>query len=489
MADVVAKNTVVRNSTYLTLAYIVQKALSFVYFVFYSRAIGYEQTGIYVLAISFATVFGILVDLGINPVLIREIARSKENVKRSLTAILGLKLCLGLLVYGLVVAAAHVMNYPEITQRVIMVTGLVMVLESLTLTLYSALRGYENFRYEAVGTIIYQVVLLSIGVAGIVWRPGLGSLTIALVGGASANLIYAVISVARKLEFIPWPKINWLVTKYFVNTAVPFFIAGVFTKVYAYIDIVILSKLTTAGHVGWYSVAYKLTYAIQFLPIALSNSVYPAFSKYFVDSDERLKRVLEQSIFFLISLSIPLALIIFTFADPIITNPHLWPTYRESVPALRISILSLPFIFINLIASSLLNAANKQKMNTVNIGITMASNIALNIILVPKWSHVGASMAALISSIVLFGLNFYWIRKIAPIRLGWILLKVVKSGLAAGLAVTAMSLGQSLMSIFALIPAGAMVYAIIYFMVGGYHKDDIRGIVSVITRRKASGQA
>ncbi|MBT4648895.1 hypothetical protein HOC14_01055, partial [bacterium] len=55
--------------------------------------------------------------------------------------------------------------------------------------------------------------------------------------------------------------------------------------------------------------------------------------------------------------------------------------------------------------SSMLNACDKQLVNTRNLGITMILNIIFNIIFIQYWGVWGAALASSISTLILFILN------------------------------------------------------------------------------------
>jgi len=489
LVDAQSSGKVVRNSTYLTIAYIIQKLLSFVYFVFYSRALDAENTGTYIFALSFATIFGIIVDLGLNPVLVREVARAPESAQKYLSNVLGIKGILALVGYGGMILISRLLGHSVITQELLLFTGLVMVVESFSLSLYGVFRGLQNFKYEATGTIIHQVVLIGVGVIGLTLRPDLFILAIAVVLGASANFLYAGWNIIRKLKLTLVPRIKKVEARFLLRTAAPFFLTGIFTKIYAYVDIVMLGQMTNTTFVGWYSVAYKLTYAIQFLPIAVSNSVYPALSEAYVNSKDKLRALYEQSVYFMFSLSLPIAVAVSYLAEPIITHPRLWPTFSESVPALQISVLGLPFIFINLLSATLLNATNRQKINILNIGLTMLCNIILNFIMIPHWQHVGSSFAALGSAIILFILNLAWIWKIFPVNVRWMLGRIWRVVFATLAMFALLVLLRDRLTIFLLAPIALVIYVIAFISVGGITRSEFQVIVDMIRRKKRGPNA
>src|SRR3990167_823816 len=85
---------IAKNTAYLTMAFTAQKILSFAYFAFIARFIGNDDSGIgkYVFALSFTAIFGMFIDFGMHPVLIREIARDKSKIAALLSTILTSKI-------------------------------------------------------------------------------------------------------------------------------------------------------------------------------------------------------------------------------------------------------------------------------------------------------------------------------------------------------------------------------------------------------------
>jgi O-antigen/teichoic acid export membrane protein len=176
-------------------------------------------------------------------------------------------------------------------------------------------------------------------------------------------------------------------------------------------------------------------------------------------------------------------------AEPIITHPRLWPTFSESVPALQISVLGLPFIFINLLSATLLNATNRQKINILNIGLTMLCNIILNFIMIPHWQHVGSSFAALGSAIILFILNLAWIWKIFPVNVRWMLGRIWRVVFATLAMFALLVLLRDRLTIFLLAPIALVIYVIAFISVGGITRSEFQVIVDMIRRKKRGPNA
>lgn len=481
----IKENKLSYNTLFLTIAYTLQKVISFGYFIYYARFIGYLGTGKFVFAVSFATVFGILVDLGLSPVLIREVARTKDKAKDYLTAVFTVKTFFALIALLAIFISINILKYPAETKNLVYLAALVMIFESFTLSFYGIFRGLQNLKYEAVGTIIYQLLVLFAGFIGLQLTHKTFVLGLAIVIGAGGNFLFALINLLIRTEVHPRFKLNFSVMRYLLKMAMPFFLAGIFTKVYAYVDILLLSLLKKADngdqYVGWYSVAYKLTYAIQFIPIAFNNSIYPRLSALYIQSKELLSKTIENAFRYLIIISLPISLGALVLANKI--TPLFGSQYTNAIPAFRIAVMGLVFIFINFILSSVLNACNRQTINTLNIGLTVAFNILANLILIPRFNHVGASMAAFLSAIFLFALGFFWTSRQIKYNFFAIIMIFLKVLLASILMAFCVYILQDMLNVFVLVPFGLIIYLILLLLFKGLGWREIKDFYLSLARK------
>ncbi len=479
-----------KNTTYYTTALVIQKILSFFYFVLIARMIGVTDAGKYIFALSFTTIFSVFVDFGLTPILIREIAKDKGKTHRYLSNIVSLKIILGLVVWAIVILLVNLLGYPPITKTLVYLAGLVMVLDSLSLSFYGVLRGYQNLKYESIGTIIYEVIVVTLGIVALVLKAPLVILILVFVVASSFNFCYSLILLYRKkLARIKF-SLDRHILKALLIIALPFAIAGIFNRVYSYIDTILLSILAGDKFVGWYGVAYKLTFALQFIPAAFAASLYPAFSGYFVTSREHLVKTFERAFNYLMIVAIPIACGTIILADKIILKLY-GLEYSPSILPLQILMGSLIFIFLNYPVGSLLNACNRQIINTINMGIAMVINVLLNILLIPYFTFIGASIASLSSATILFFLGFIWTNRIIKFN-KFLMFKNFLKPLFAGLAMGSTILYlKPQISFLILIPLGVFIYFIILYLLRGFTKEDIKVFyksifVSTRTKNKAN---
>jgi len=192
---------IARNTIYLTIATVGQKALAFLYFILIARLAGVEGTGKYFFVVSFTTIFSIFVDLGLSSVLIRETAKKREMAGKYLGNILGAKVVLGVLTYIAVIVAINVMGYPPATKFMVYLSGLVMLLDSFNVTFYAVFRGQQNLRYESMGVVISEALIIVFGGISLIFHAPLYFLLLALMSGSIFNFFFSSILLWKKPKF------------------------------------------------------------------------------------------------------------------------------------------------------------------------------------------------------------------------------------------------------------------------------------------------
>lgn len=473
---------VAKNTSYYTIALIIQKIISFGYFSYLAVQIGAENLGKYTFALSFTTIFAVLIDLGLASVVTREVAKYKERAGEYLTAVLAVKIPLSLLTYLIVVGLINLMGNPAITRQLIYLSGIIMIIDSFTLTFYSIFRGFHNLKVESLGTIVFQILVAGSGIMLVQITHDVRILILAVLFGSAFNLIYSLILLIGKLKIKLSLKPDKTLFKSLMIITIPFALAGIFTRVYGYIDSVFLHQFVSDQAVGHYSIPYKITFALQFIPLAFVAALYPAFATFFNDSKERLKQTFQKSFIYLSMIAVPITFGIASLADKVIL--HIYSeAYLASITPLRILIAGLPFLFINFPLGALLNACNRQTRNTVNIGIIMVINVVLNLILIPKYSVIGAAASSTFSTILMFLLQLYVAGKIVKMDAGYLikqLAKVIFAGVIMYLVIIGL---KDLVFYLLLIPIAAAVFFLILLATEGFTIREFKELLKSVSQK------
>ncbi|MDD4901848.1 MAG: flippase [Patescibacteria group bacterium] len=476
--------SVTRNTSYFTFALILQKVISFTYFTLLARNLGPENLGKYYFAISFTTIFSIIMDLGLVGVLTREVAKKNLEAKNLLGTVMAIKLPLTLLALFFIFVAAQIAGYGDEIKILIYLAAIAAAFDSFTVTFYSVIRGFHNLFFESISSVIFQIIVMIGGLFFMYYGFSLPFIFASLTIASAFNFIYSYAVLRRKIGVkigFYWDK---ELLKKIVLIAVPFGIYAIFQRVYTYLDSVLLEHFAGNKFVGYYQISFRIIFALQFLPGAFIASLYPAMSRYWVSNRAQLAVSFEKAIIYLAIISLPISAGVFALADKIIL---LFKTgYAEAVFPMQITILAAIFIFINYPIGSLLNACDRQKNNTFNMIIVTVISVALNFLLIPHYKAVGASVTVLITNFLMTLLGFYWAKKIIKIDQRKIIVALGKILAAAIIMALFAFYLKTKLNILIVVPGSAILYLVLILLFKTVKTEEIAYVWRSFTKKKST---
>ncbi len=472
--------TVARQASFLMTASTLQKAISFLAFTYAARQLGTDGIGTYFYVLSLSSLAAAWTDLGCTPVVIRAFSSSEEEGWRLVFAAIRAKLLL--IPLAAVAALAYGWQFGGVGRSLLPFLALalfVMAEDAFSLLGYGILRGRQRLDVESLGMVLGQFLSSGLLVLAVWAGWGVAGALGALVCGSAWHVLWSAWWI-RKIGGIPssLPKYPW---RQLFQLAWPFALAGIFVRVYSSVDSLLLKYWHGAAVVGQYAVAYKMTYALQFLPLAFVAALYPALSAAFARDDEQaLVHTALGSWRFMALLGFPLAAALSGFAPRLLPWAY-GPGFGPAIPILAVLAWVLPPIFLDFPVGSYLNATHRAKQKTVAMGITMLVNAAGNLALVPVFGGVGAAWSALVGFIVLLLVSGWYARRVFFSATA---LSVASRGLALGVAVwvviRTLLVEVPLVIALGLAPLTALAGAIVLQLV---RRDDLAAARAWIQRR------
>ncbi|MBU1126350.1 flippase, partial [Patescibacteria group bacterium] len=395
-------------------------------------------------------------DVGITPVIIREVAKKTIDAELWSRTVVGIKLITMPLTAAIAFILPGLLGYDAEVIFLVRLAVVIMLADTISLSFYGILRGMQNLRYESLGIFAGQIFTAAVGLSLMLTGAAtLPLLIIALMAGSFWNMLFSIAQVVRHLGWraiTPTYKQGWRPMK----IALAFFLAAMFVKVYSYVDSLILGQMIGKHAVGIYAVAYKLTYAFQFLPLAFVAALYPTMSATANDPTQ-LKKTFLQAMWYLALIGMPIIFGIWALAPEIIQMFY-GEEYAESVLPLQILIFVLIPIFFDFPIGSLLNATNRQNIKTSIMGVAMVINVVANFLLIPRFGIEGASISGLISFTFLFVAGWFFTRKVIFVSVLDLLKQVGGLTFAAVLMALVVILAKGQIHFALTIPIGALVY-------------------------------
>ncbi|MTK63825.1 MAG: flippase [Methanobacterium sp.] len=466
-------NTVQKISKNVGLVFISQiltYILAFFTVIYTARYLGAGGFGVLSLGLSFGAIFGVFVDMGLSTLIVRELARDKSLSGKYIINSFLMKIILAIVTFALVFFTVQLIGYDPLESLIIYLITISVIISSFYTLLNAIFQADEKMEYLSLANIINSVVLLAGTLLGIYLGLNIVYFAWVYVITSIVVLVYCLAVYIKKFSGVDLD-VDFSFWKPTIKEAWSFGIIFLSGMLYTYVDSIMLSILKGAEAVGWYSAAYRLMYIALLLPNAINTAVYPVMSRLFNDSSsESLKLLYERYFKYMLIAGIPLGLGTSILAKQVILL--LYGTgFDESVAALQILVWTVVFTFAGASFTQLLQSINKQIIITKISLFCLCVNIVLNLILIPPYSYVGASIATLITEIVLVSYIIF-----ITYKLGYgISYSAVVRDLSRILVAT-LVMGLFLwyfiyLNIFLLIVAGTIIYFVVLYLVKGI--DDV----------------
>jgi O-antigen/teichoic acid export membrane protein len=177
-----------------------------------------------------------------------------------------------------------------------------------------------------------------------------------------------------------------------IRQALPFGLLMLGYALYYRVDMIMLHWLREPRDVGLYAAAYRFLDAVILLAASIGGPFYPRLSSMVGRDLPGIRNLLEGTWKPLLALGLPLLIGTFFLADSL-TQVLFGDEFVEAGVVLKVLILgSLPLLWITIPNQALLAADVVLPLARV-YGLSVAVNILLNIVLIPRWGPVGAAVA------------------------------------------------------------------------------------------------
>lgn len=389
-----------KNISVSLLSQIFSYIFAFFALTYSARYLGLEGFGILSVALAFTGIFTVFLDLGLNTLTVREIARYNSLAKEYTANSMFLRIFLAIITLGVIFVITKIINYNQETTIIIIIIAASMILYNFSNVFFSIFQALEKLEYISIGGLLYNIILL-IGILLLIkYHSKLLEFSSIYVIAAIILLIYAYLIFRWKL-FSP-KSLKWNMWKKLIKEAWPFAISGMSFNIYTWIDSLLLSIIVGTGVVGLYNASYRLMLIVFFIPAIFSAAIFPVMSRNYYSSKEALKVSFEKLLKILVLIALPMAIGTILIADKIILFIY-GTEYLGSVIALQILIWSTVLMFTRVPYGMYLSASNRQLTVTKILIIGVIFNIILNLIVIPVYSYVGAAIVTVLTdALVLF---------------------------------------------------------------------------------------
>ena len=399
MSERLASRTL-RNSVLVVGARALAKIGIFIVVALLLRYLTPDQYGRFAAMVVYVTLIGVVADLGLQTVFIRDASRDRDLVARYLSNLLASRLLLSI---AALVVLAIVLRLLSPSLFPYTIAGFVLL---LTTSYSSLLRAVFYVRgrltYEALAIVAEAAIVLVLTVYAIqrhatwdafLWVYSASYLFTSLLAFAVLRWQWRV-PVGLTLE----PAL----LRTLLSAGIPLALGFTITAIYAQVDIVLLQVIKGFQMVGWYSAANRYIDAVAWIPQSAMGAVFPALSMVAASRGRQLAFAYQKSYKMLAVIGLPLSAGIGVLASPLIRLLAPDGHFDQSIPALQLLAPSVLLLCVNNAFIYTLTAINRQLDFTRLSLVTLAVNLVLNLALIPAFGLLGAAAASTLTELALF---------------------------------------------------------------------------------------
>jgi len=355
-------------------------ALALLWTLVVPRAIGARGMGQLTTAYSVTGVLTGIAGFGMTTLLVKEIARDRGRGSRLLGTSFVLQAGTVAPVLGLIAVYAGFGHFDHTQLAVLWVVACGSVLSMFGSRFEGSLQGIQRMDYVAYGRVLSRTGVsgLAIGLVGL----GFGVIALAVLGAAVTGLVTAVQAFWVLREF----RVRWCVSPRqlarLVAEAAPYGAGEVVAVIYLWLDAMLLALLAPSQVVGWYGAPTRLLGALLFVPVILSTAWLPRMAESFKHDRNSYRRSARAALELTLILGLPIAAGTLLVSSRVVALFY-GPGFGGAVPVLSLLGASVPFIYSNVIAWSVLAAGDRQLVWTKIMAGATVLNVFLNLALIP----------------------------------------------------------------------------------------------------------
>ncbi len=387
--------------------------------------------GKYNLIFAYLGLFGVVLDFGFFLLQIREIAKTPEREGYIIGNVMGLKLALSVIVFSAAYVAAIFLYHDPIITTGVLIGAISQASLSFALVPVSMFQARLQMDRVAITNIITRLIYIGL----VVWaiRAGQGVMGI-VVSATIANVTAFIIQTA-----LIWPQrpiIPYWDIKYwwhFIKQAAPLGAVVVLATIYFRIDSVILSLMKGDYAVGIYTTPYKVVDVALSVPTIFMSSVFPILTKAWNENKEATFRIFRKAFDVSALLGFPIVVGTMVISTPLMVAIA-GKDFAPSGLALQIIIWAVLMSFFGSVLNYTIIAAGRQAWLTLPYLVATVFNIAANIILIPRYSYIGASYITVATEALVMVYAGFLVFRLLRITPAWVvtLKALIASAVMAG---------------------------------------------------------
>jgi len=447
-----------------------------------TKILGAENYGVWTQILVTVSFLSPIVTLGLPFTMVRFLAAEKdiEEIRDGVYSVLTLIFGACLITVSILFISKPASIFLGCPTSLIGVLSLIILFESINLVFLYVFRAFQQIKKYSFFVIFQTFLEIGLVIVAVSLNFGLFGAVVSLLIARLANFILMSISTIYRIG-IAFPR--FLRIKEYLSFGLPTIPANFSYWVLNTSDRYLIGYFLGTLAVGYYAPGYAIGYCVNLFIGPLWFILPAALSKHFDENRiSEVKTYLKYSLKYFLAITIPAIfglsilskqlLIIFSTQE-IAENGYL------VVPFVALSTL---FFGIYAIFSQILTLVKKTKLDAKVQIIAAITNIALNIILIPRFGILAAAFTTCFSFFVLALLEMYYSYKELAFEIDWNF--IYKSLIASILMSTLVILfsPSGIIKTLIIIVISVVFYFILLLIFKGFEKKEISLLKSLMVK-------
>ena len=403
-----AKKSITKNYIYNMVYQVLILILPLITTPYLSRVLGAEGIGIYGYTYSIVTYFILFGSLGVAMYGQREIAYAQENVEARKKVFIEIVIFRFITIsiaiafyYFLFIRGAEYQIYYQI---------LLLELIAAAFDISWFFQGMEEFKRTVTRNVLVRICSVSLVFILVKTKEDLAKFTLIysladLIGNLSLWLY-----VPKYIKGVKVKNVN--VFKHLPQITL-LFIPQIANQIYKILDTTMIGALVSdKTETGYYEQGQKVIRLLLTIVTSLGVVMVPRMASTFASGDkEKIKSYMKMSFKFVFFLAFPIMFGIISISQAFV--PVFFGSGYDKVVIL-INIISPILILMgmaNVLGTQYLLPTKHQKEYTISVTIGVIFNFILNYILIRKFASIGASVATVLSELIVVIIQFQFVKK------------------------------------------------------------------------------
>jgi O-antigen/teichoic acid export membrane protein len=370
-----------------------------------SRHFGPQRFGAFAFAMAFVRLFGVLAAFGLDRVIVRHLVEHPHARSTIVSRAFAIKLALGAASYVSMLLVCALCLADRMMLVIVALAGAGLFFQACDVFDF-AFQAEHRFRLIFIGRAVPIMISTAIKIAALESNAPMW-LFAALESVEAAFIALTLFLFSRRVQRGDLPAAAVSIPPLrLLGEGLPLLLTAFAVMIYMRADVILLGRLTGYAAAGIYSAASQISEGCALFPMAFAPALFPMLVRWRKQGADYYHRQFEKLFLGTIIAGVAISLGL-TLSAPVLIPVVFGPSYAASVTVLRIMAWTPTFVFIGIMQTGYDITEGLTWLATLRTGVGALINVALNVVLIPRYGANGAAISTLISfACSAFLLNF-----------------------------------------------------------------------------------